>query len=236
VSALSLLGLFALLVDESRVLAFVPLLTSLAAGALIGGAVFDLIPEAVARGAAPRAIIEGVAAGFVGFGVLENLLRRVASASPSRVERPAHPIVTLNFIGDALHNAADGAMIAAAFLASPAVGLVTTLAIVLHEVPRELGSFGVFLHGGVPIRRAVWYNALTGLTAWASAVLTLAIGSRVANAATIVLPIAAGTFFYVAVSIVPVVIGTAVSIPDRLRRIALAAAALLATAATTRLG
>jgi len=229
--------MFALLVDESRVRRAVPLLTSLAAGALVGGAVFDLVPEAVARGMARSSVIEGMVAGFLGFGALETTLRRrLASADHAHGSRRRQPIVTLNFIGDALHNAADGAMIAAAFLTSPAVGIVTTFAIVLHEVPRELGSFGVFLHGGLTPRRAVWLNALTGLAAWVTALLTLVIGARVAGAATVVLPVAAGTFLYVAASVAPVVIDRQTTTPQRLWRVALAGAALLATAAAARLG
>jgi zinc and cadmium transporter len=237
VSALSLLGLLALVADEARVRAWVPFLASLASGAVVGGALFELIPEAIVRHAGRVTVVVGVLAGFVGFWVLEQVLHRVAQREHVRHSAPQHhPIVALNFIGDALHNAADGSIIAAAFLAAPMVGLIATLAIVLHEIPRELGSFGVFMHGGLSVRRAVWYNALTGVTAIASAGLTLLMSSRAAGAATALLPIAAGTFLYVGVSIAPRAIQAAPSTGDRLRRLALAVVGLAAAAAAARLG
>jgi zinc and cadmium transporter len=237
VSALSLIGLLALGTDEARVQSWVPFLTSLAAGAVVGGALFELIPEAIARHAGRFAITAGVAAGFVGFWVLEQVLHRSGGRDDTRAGSARHhPIVMLNFIGDALHNAADGSIIAAAFLATPTVGLVTTLAIVLHEIPRELGSFGVFMHGGLSVRRAVWYNGLTGVMAIASAAVTLLIGTRTTAAATTLLPIAAGTFLYVGASIAPRAIRTASSTADRVRRLALIAGALAATAAAAQLG
>jgi zinc and cadmium transporter len=241
VSALSLVGLLALGREEARVRALVPLLTSIAAGALIGAATLDLIPEALARHITPTALVVAVAVGFTGFWILEQALHRAARISSVRrgdreLRRRSQPIVALNFIGDALHNAADGAMIAAAFLAAPRVGVIATLAIVLHEVPRELGSFGIFLHGGLSVRRAAAYNGLTGIAALAGAAFTLAIGMRVVSAATIILPIAAGTFLYVAGSILRTALPALPSARARQRWLLLAGGAFLATAAASRLG
>jgi zinc and cadmium transporter len=237
VSALSLLGLLTLGVDESRVRTWVPLLTSLAAGAVAGGALFELIPEAIARHAGHGVIAAGVVAGFVGFWLLERGLHRAAQRQDGHDSSPLyHPIVTLNFIGDVLHNAVDGSIIAAAFLTTPTVGVVTTLAIVLHEIPRELGSFGVFMHGGLSVQRAVWYNGLTGVAAIASAALTLRIGANTAGAATTLLPVAAGTFLYIAVSVAPNAILAAPSLVHRAQRLGLAAIALAATAVAARFG
>ena len=178
VSAGSLLGLLTLGMDQERVRTWVPLLASLAAGAVAGGALFELIPEAVARHAGPAVITTGVMAGFVGFWLLERGLHRAVQGDDHPHSRPRyHPIVALNFIGNVLHNAVDGSIIAAAFLTTPTIGVVTTLAIVLHEIPRELGSgFGVFMHGGLSVRRAVWYNGLAGVAALASAAITLSVG------------------------------------------------------------
>jgi zinc and cadmium transporter len=237
VSALSLLGLLSLGIDERRMRTWVPVLTSLAAGALAGGALFELIPEAIARQTGRAAIVVGVVAGFIGFWFLEQGLHHAAKRRSNRHSRaPFDPIVALNFIGDVLHNAVDGSIIAAAFLTTPTVGVVATLAIVLHEIPRELGSFGVFMHGGLSVRRAVWYNGLTGVAALASAALTLRIGARTADAATALLPVAAGTFLYIAVSVAPSAILAAPSSLHRVRRLALAAAALAATAFAARFG
>ena len=182
-----------------------------------------------------------VAVGFGGFWLLEQALHRAARIRGGQHDDPhpprrSQPIVALNFTGDVLHNMADGAMIAAAFLAAPRVGVIATLAIVLHEIPRELGSFGIFLHGGLSIRRAAAYNGLTGIAALGGAALTLAIGMRVASAATIILPVAAGTFLYVALSIVRTTLRTLPSAGPRVKWLALAAGAFLATAVVSRVG
>jgi zinc transporter ZupT len=216
VSALSLLGLL---------------------GALVGGALFELVPEARERGASWLAVAGGLAVGFVGFSLLERALGRASTRQQAQTGARRHPpIVMLNLIGDWLHNAADGSIIAAAFLATPTVGIVTTVAIVLHEIPRELGSFGIFLQGGLSVRRAVAYNALTGTTALLSAAITLLIGTRTTGVATALLPIAAGTFLFIAASVVPGAILRATSGGDRLRRILLATIALVGTAIAAHFG
>lgn len=236
VSALSLLGLLALGMDETRVRTLVPILASLASGAVIGGAIFELIPEAIARHARPMLVGIEVAGGFVGFWMLERVLHRTANRRSPSTATLHQPVIALNLIGDGLHNAADGSIIAAAFLANPTIGVVTTLAIVLHEIPRELGSFGIFMHGGLSVRRAALYNGLTGVTALIGAGITLLAGTRTTGVATLLLPIAAGTFLYIGVSIAPGAILSAPSLDRRIRRLMLALLALAGTAAAARLG
>ncbi len=107
-------------------------------------------------------------------------------------------LVSMTLIGDTMHNLVDGMLIAAGFLADPSVGVLTVAAVGLHELPREIGSFSLFVHGGVRPMRAVAYNALTGVVAMAGAVVTLLIGTRVAGLATALLPVAAGTYLYIA--------------------------------------
>jgi zinc and cadmium transporter len=92
-------------------------------------------------------------------------------------------------------------LIAATFLTDPAVGVLTTVAVSLHEVPRELGSFGVFVHGGVPVGRAVRYNVVTALLSAAGAAGVLAAGPHAAGLARALLPFAAGNFLYIAASL-----------------------------------
>jgi len=239
VSALSLLGLLALSADEARIRESVSVLASLAAGATIGGAVFELLPDARARHASALLLIVGVAIGVAGFWAIEQALHRTAARHPGGKHGPGtHPIVALNAVGDVLHNGVDGVIIAAAFLAQPTAGLITTLAIVLHEIPRELGSFGVFMHGGLSVRRAVLYNALTGVTAIVGALATLLIGARIVAATTVLLPIAAGTFLYIGGSIIGggVFSGPSVTRAQRIQRLALAALACAGTAVAARIG
>jgi zinc and cadmium transporter len=123
-----------------------------------------------------------------------------AGAAAARPRRAA-ALAGLTIVGDALHNVIDGSLIAATFLVDPRVGVFATLAVALHEVPRELGTFGVLVHGGMSPRRALAFNTGTALLAAAGAAATLALGPAAARAAHALLPFAAGNFLYVAVSL-----------------------------------
>lgn len=207
VSALSLVGVSALVVNAPTLRRLVPLLVDFAAGALVGAACFDLIPEAWARHAGALAIAAGLVAGFAAFAGLDRLVHLVPVAPPTEESAPTtartnSSLVVLNLAGDLLHNFVDGALVAASFLAGPALGVVATLAIALHELPRELGSFAIFLHGGVSRGRAIALNALTGVAAFAGAGATLAVGPRVESLGAVLLPVAGGTFLYLARAIV----------------------------------
>ena len=193
VSAIPLASAVVLLVDPTVVRRAVPALVRIAIGALIGAVLFDLIPESLAAGQRPARVATALAIGLGGFGLLDQAVDRLSSSQR---------IVWLNFAGDGLHNAVDGVLIAASFLADPSLGIVATLAVSLHELPRELGSLGIFLHGGLAPLRAYSLNALTGFAALAGAALTLLIGLRARGIATEMVPIAAGTFLYIAATLV----------------------------------
>lgn len=153
VSALPLVG-FAMLSRERLLGRAVPHLVSLAVGAMIGAALLELIPEGFRRlgmgSTAPLLTI----AGFVAFFLLERMLsthghRLLRRASPT----PMQPYAVLILVGDGVHNALDGAVIAASYIADPLLGFSTTIAVVLHEIPHELGDFGALVRSGLPVRR-----------------------------------------------------------------------------------
>jgi zinc and cadmium transporter len=102
------------------------------------------------------------------------------------------------FMGDALHNFVDGSLIAAGFLANPSIGLLTMVAVGLHELPREVGTFGMFVHGGIRPMRAVLYNLVTAGIAMVAASITLLIGQQMADLTELLMPVAAGTYLYIA--------------------------------------
>jgi zinc and cadmium transporter len=136
------------------------------------------------------------------FFVLEKLLRHhhgTLHVHHHAEHPPAPPLAMINLLGDALHNLIDGVLIAASYLTSPTLGLATTLAVLLHEIPQELGDFGVLIHSGLPVRRAVLLNLASASLSIAGAALTLALGSVGGAALTgALLPIAAGGFVYIA--------------------------------------
>ena len=210
VSLVSLVGVFTLSLNVERLQRIVFLLVSFAVGAMLGGAVIHLIPHAFAAlGDLTAGLL--VLGGVLVFFVLEKFLHwrhdhgvavaaaEVEVAAALDVERPAiQPFATMNLVGDAAHNLIDGAVIAAAYLVSIPAGIVTTVAVMLHEIPQEIGDFGVLVYGGYEPKKALLYNFVSGLAAVVGAVLALAIGSQVEGFADVLLPITAGSFIYVA--------------------------------------
>ncbi len=262
VSAAPVITVAALAWDAARVRRLAPPLVSVAAGALAGAALFQLVPEGYAAAAAGgwgRSTVPAlVLAGFATFAALAWALHGADphgadphgadphgadphGADPHGADphgapgdrRPARPrqLAALALLGDALHNLVDGALIAATFVADPTSGVLATVAVALHEVPRELGSFGVLVHGGVSPRRALALVGGTALLAGAGATATLALGPAAARAAHAVLPFAAGNFLYVAGALLLPALRPGAPAGARRRRAALAALGGAVTAA-----
>jgi len=200
VSAIPLAGLAALSLERRRVEAATPHLVSFAVGALLGGAMLHLVPAALERLGGGAVVWFLFLLGFLGFFVLEKSLWAHGHQVTRPGDGPARSVALLNIVGDGVHNALDGMVIAAGYIADPAVGMAATLAVVLHEVPQEVGDFGILMHGGFTVRRAIFLNLLTGMTALAGAVTVLVVGQRAAGAAAALLPVAAGSFVYIAAS------------------------------------
>ena len=120
--------------------------------------------------------------------------RQAHGAPPARPE-----LAAVNVVGDGVHNFIDGVLIAASWLAGPRLGLTTTLAVLLHELPQELGDFGVLLHSGLRPRSAILLNLASASVAIVGTIATLAIGGTAATGVTDALvPVAAGGFVYIA--------------------------------------
>lgn len=199
------LAVIALLAGPRRGLSgLLPTLVSFGAGALIGAAVFHLLPEAYERHPSLAFVAAAVTAGMVGSFALERWLHRFQH---TRHEEPAQgaaigafddpSMVIVSFFADGVHNFVDGALIAAAFIAGGGAGAATALAMLAHELPRELGTFGVFVHYGASPRRAVLYTLLSGALAFLGGALTLYFGEATARVAEIFIPFAAGSFLFV---------------------------------------
>jgi zinc and cadmium transporter len=196
VSALSLVGAAGLVLKpqtlQKSLLTFIPF----AAGALLGDAFLHLLPEiAESRAGLDVTASMGLLAGVITFFVLEKVLHWHHSHLPH--EEVLHPVAITNLFGDGLHNFVDGAIIAASFSVSMELGLATSLAVALHEIPQELGDFAILVHAGLPPRRALLLNFLTALTAVAGGVVTL-LFSSLADIERLFLPFSAGAFVYIA--------------------------------------
>jgi zinc and cadmium transporter len=192
-SVLALSGSLTLLLPERSFERVIPPLVALAAGTLIGGALLHMLPEAVAAMGNDLELYVWLVAGFVSFFVLEQFLHwHHCHRAVSR----HGPLGYLILVADGAHNFIGGLAVAGAFLVDIRVGLITWVAAAAHEVPQELGDFGILIHAGWSKRRALAFN-------FASA-LTFLIGGWVAYAlsgayeVTWLLPFAAGNFVYIA--------------------------------------
>ncbi len=201
VSLLSLVGLFFLAWKQEMLNKLVLSLVALAAGTMLGSAFLHLLPEALEQ-ASSQAVFLSLLFGFVFFYLVERLLHwRHCHTEDGQC--PVHAFAYLNLIGDSLHNFMDGLLIAASFIANPALGWSTTLAIAAHELPQEIGDFAVLLHSGLSQGRALWLNFVTALMAVMGAILGYFLISAY-SILPMLLPVTAGGFIYIAtVDLVP---------------------------------
>ncbi len=194
VSLASFIGVLFVGLKEAVIGRILMALVGFASGSLIGAVFFDLIPEAAEAG---ESIWVYIVAGILVFFIMEKFLYwRHCHDEDCQV----HNFAYLNLIGDGVHNFIDGMLIAAGFLISASLGFTTTLAVVFHEIPQELGDYGVLLYGGFGTRKALTYNFLSAVTAIAGAMITylLVEGSKVQILAELLVPFAAGGFIYIA--------------------------------------
>ncbi len=197
VGTMSLLGVIGLSVDPARLERVSLTLVAIAAGGLLGDAFLHLLPESLEQIGSATRVFHYVMSGLLLFFVLEKMLRW------RRFEVHRHhvrPIVAINIVGDGLHNIIDGMLIAASYLFSLSLGITTTIAVVMHEIPQELGDFGILIHGGLSVRRALLYNFLSALSAVLGAVIVLLVGQRAVTFTETLIPITAGGFLYLALS------------------------------------
>lgn len=196
-SLVSLIGAAGLLVNQALMRRGLLTLVSFAAGGLLGETFLHLLPEIADRpGGLDLFASFGLLGGMICFFVLEKVLHWHHAHLPA--EEVLHPVAVTNLVGDALHNLVDGAILAGAFLTSPALGVTTAIAVVVHEVPQELGDFGILVHAGLKPRRALALNLASSLAAFVGAALVLALGQADVDVARPLLPFTAGGFLYIA--------------------------------------
>ncbi len=197
ISLISLIGVFHLAINEQLLQKILFGLIGFSAGALIGGAFLHLLPEALHSSTDINLVFYFLIAGLVLFFIMERYLYwRHCHAGACSI----HAFTYLNLIGDSFHNFIDGLVIAASFFVSVNLGIVTTVAIMLHEIPQELGDFGVLVYGGLSKQKALFYNFLTALFAIAGAIAGYFIAGHTKGFINLILPLTAGGFVYIAAS------------------------------------
>lgn len=197
VSLISLVGVFTLSLKEEAMRKHIYLLVSLAIGALIGDAFIHIIPEAFESFSNPLTPSLLVIGGMILFFILEKFFHWHHHGDDIE-KNEIHPVGKLVLFSDSIHNFIDGIIIGASFLISVPLGLATTLAVILHEIPQEIGDFAVLLHAGYTRRRALWLNFISALTAIIGTLVAFLIGEVGGNFIDWILPLAAGGFIYIA--------------------------------------
>ncbi|MEZ4417705.1 MAG: ZIP family metal transporter [Gemmatimonadota bacterium] len=197
-SAIALVGGLTARLEERTLDRLILPLVALAAGSLIGGALFHLVPAALVATGDLAGAMTWLALGFVSFLVLEQALHFHHCRRPSR----RRPLTYLILLGDALHNFIGGLAVAGTFILDVRLGVMTWLAAAAHEVPQELGDFGVLIHGGWPRRSALLWNLASGLTFLVGGLVAY-FAARHTDVSALV-PFAAGNFLYIgAADLVP---------------------------------
>lgn len=198
-SVVSIIGGILLLVKEKFAIKISHFLTSFAAGTLLGAAFFDLLPEAQEAGEGD--IFLWALVGILIFFLLERFIHHHDQGSHPEDKKSIVPLIV---IGDTVHNFIDGVAMAATFLVSIPLGIVTSLAVAAHEIPQEIGDFGLMLGKGVTRKRVLLINFLSALAALAGALLTFMAKDWLVGLLPMVLALTAGFFIYIsAANLIP---------------------------------
>jgi len=202
ISIISFIGALTLFLKEELLNKILLILVAFSAGALIGGAFLHLIPEAIEKVGIEEMqllrIFLYLLLGFSVFFILEQFIDWHHHHATS------HPEITsfsyLILISDGIHNFIDGFIIAASFVIALPVGIITVLAVALHEIPQEIGDFGVLVYGGFKKSKALLLNFLIGLIAVFGGIAGFFLSERIGDSIVFLLPFAAGNFIYIACS------------------------------------
>jgi len=202
ISLIAFVGASTLFLKEKILNKILLLLVAFSAGALIGGAFLHLIPEAVNKvGIKENSISEiflYLIFGFCAFFVLEQFIgwhHHHATRHPEIM-----PFSYLILISDGIHNFIDGLIVAGSFVASLPMGVACALAVALHEIPQEIGDYGILVYGGFKKIRALFLNFASAIAIIFGGISGFFLSERIEEKIVFLLPFAAGTFIYVAAS------------------------------------
>ncbi len=196
ISLISLIGITTLSIKTDKLKKFLIYMVSFSAGALFGDAFIHLLPELAGEGLALK-YSATILFGVLLFFSLEKIVHWKHCHMPITKEH-VHPFAYMNLLGDSLHNFIDGLIIAGSYLISIPIGIATTLAVILHEIPQEIGDFGILIHGGFTKGKAIFLNFVTALTSVLGVVFALTLNNFIANIESYLVSLAIGGFLYIA--------------------------------------
>jgi len=200
VSLISFSGALTLAIKKEKLKNLLIYFVSFSAGALLGDVFIHLLPEVVEEyNHSISLIFIYVLVGILTSFILEKIICWRHCHLPI-TKNHIHNFAWMNLWGDFFHNFIDGLTIAASYLLNTGAGIATTLAVAFHEVPQEIGDFGVLLHGGFKVKKALFLNFLTALSAFIGAIVSLLLNNKIEHLTLFLVPFAAGNFIYIASS------------------------------------
>ncbi|MCA9487937.1 MAG: ZIP family metal transporter [Nanoarchaeota archaeon] len=197
VSLISLIGVVSLSINHKKLEKFLIYLVSLSAGALFGGAFLHLLPELIEDNGFSMSIAYFILGGVILFFILEKIIHW-HHCHGTFEKNHVHRFAIMNLVGDGVHNLLDGIIIGASYLVSIPLGVATTFAVIIHEIPQEIGDFGVLLKGGFSKTKALMWNFISAILAVLGLVVAFILGNYVENIHLFLVPIAIGGFIYIA--------------------------------------
>jgi len=197
VSLISLVGIITLSINVKKLKTFLLYIVSFSAGALFGDAFIHLLPEIVAKNGFTLTVSSFILVGIALFFTMEKIIHWQHCHHPI-TEEHIHPFAIMNLIGDGVHNFIDGLIIGVSYIVAIPVGIATTIAVALHEIPQEIGDFGVLIHGGFSRAKAIGVNLLSASAAILGAIIALLASRYIDNIELYLIPIAVGGFIYIA--------------------------------------
>ncbi len=213
VSLVSFVGVFTLGIKAEKLRKILIYFISFSAGALFGDAFIHLMPEIVKEQGFGLNVSVYLLLGILIFFILEKIVHfqqyhchgheceselELEKGVHKSKNPKIHSFAYMSLIGSSLHNFIDGTIIAASYLVSFPIGLATTIAVVLHEIPHELGDFSILVHGGFTKGKALFINFISALISLLGVVFTFMLSSNLGSVVNIILPLATGGFIYVA--------------------------------------
>lgn len=197
ISLISLVGVFTLSLNKLFLHKILLILVSFAAGTLLGDVFIHLLPEVTETYGFGTEVSFSILAGILVFYIVESFISWNHCHKPNN-EKHTHPLAIMNLVGDGVHNFLDGMIIASSFLLGAPLGIATTIAVAFHEIPQEIGDFGVLIYGGYSKTKALMLNFAVSLTAILGGVVTYYIGTDFLEITKYLVPFAAGGFIYIA--------------------------------------
>ncbi len=197
VSFISLIGVLTFLLKEDYLKKILLYLVSFSAGGLFGDVFIHLIPEVIEEFGfginGSILILSGITVTFI----MEKFLQWRHCHIPTSHDHP-HSFAYMNLFGDSIHNFIDGLIIGGSYLTNISLGVATTLAVIFHEIPQEIGDFGILIYGGFSKSRALFFNFLTAIMAIVGVIIALTLGSLFQDVNQYILLFSAGNFIYIA--------------------------------------